>query len=104
MTKWLDVVKSLAPVIIAIVAPGLAPLGTVIASAITEAEQLAGASGPDKKAHVVAIASDAAAAINLTAKKTVVDPATVASSAGSAIDVVVSVANMIHNAATAPKA
>lgn len=98
MMKWLDTVKAIAPILISVINPALAPVASVIAAAIGEAEQIPGATGADKKSHVLAIVTDAATAINAAAKKVVLDPASMGAAAGAAIDTVISIVNLIHKA------
>lgn len=50
--RFAAIVKRLGPSILIEVDPRLEPLASVITHAITEAEQIPGASGPAKTAHV----------------------------------------------------
>lgn len=98
MTKWLELIAKLAPVLL-VLAPGgavLAPLVPVIIHAIQEAEQLKDADGADKKAHVQNIVADGVAVTNAAAGKTLLDPKAVLAISDGAIDTVVDVANLIY--------
>ena len=70
LTKFLDIIKLVAPVILASVPKGdkIAPLVPVIANGIAEAEQIKGASGAEKKAHVLSIVDAGVTSVNATGK------------------------------------
>ena len=100
ITKWLDLAKLLAPIILTTVKPSLAPIASNIATGITEAEQIPGASGQDKLAHVQNIASNAATAINSAAGKTLVDTSSLQQTVQEGIDTTVAAINLIHKKST----
>lgn len=85
-------VGQVAPAILAL-NPKLAPLAGPITAAIQEAEAIKG-SGPEKLAHVVAVAEQSARAVNVAAKKKVVDVAEVKQAAGAVVSAIVAVANV----------
>lgn len=84
-------VGKFAPVILALTP--LAPIAAPVAAAIQEAEAIHGATGPDKLAHVIAVAKESAVVANMAAGKQVVDPAEVEGAAAQVISAVVAVAN-----------
>lgn len=96
--SWLSILKTVGPYA-ALAIPGagpFAPLIPVIIGAIGEAEAIKGATGPEKKAHVVAIAKAATVTINATAGKQVVDPSTVAETTDAIVDAAVGATNVIQ--------
>lgn len=100
--KWIDLVKLLAPIVIsAIPNKHVQQLGPVIVAGIGEAQQIPGASGAEKKAHVIAMTNLGAAGINAAAGKEVVNPAETAAAASQVIDTIVGVTNLVHGATTA---
>lgn len=79
---------AIAPALLSITP--LAPIAGAVQAAIAEAEHLKGAgTGQEKLAHVVAIAKDAAAAVNAQAGHPVVDEAAVEQEAATVISAVV---------------
>lgn len=74
----------------------LAPISGIVVAAIQEAEAVGHSSGPEKLAHVVAIATDAAQAVNTQAGQQVIDPAAVQQEAATVISAVVQAANLAH--------
>jgi hypothetical protein len=101
MKKWLDIVRGLVPFIINLINPALAPLGSAIATGITEAEGFAGASGPEKLAHAQNIATAAATAINTASGKVVIDVAGLNEAVKDGINTSVAVANLLTRTPTA---
>ncbi len=93
---WLQMVASLGPQILMFTP--LARIAPAVAAGIQEAQQMAGADGPTKLAHVTNIAVQAAQAVNAKAGHVEVDPETVRVAAGQAISTVVTVVNMVHAA------
>lgn len=75
----------------------LAPIAGQVASAMLEAEQMVGASGADKLAHVKKIAATAADAANAEAGHMVIDPSLVEASATEAISTAKTVVNLVHD-------
>ena len=78
----------------------LAPLIPTILNAIKEAEQIQGATGPEKKGHVLAVVDAAVAVVNQVGQVHL-DPAEVHQVAGTAIDTIIGVIHLI-DAATVP--
>jgi hypothetical protein len=93
--NWLDLVKLIAPIVVAATVPHGAVLGPLIATGISDAEQLAGAKGPEKKAHVLELVTDGVIAINTAKGIEVFDPAAVGAAASGAIDATVTIVNLI---------
>jgi hypothetical protein len=95
MQKWLAVVVNLLPMILAFI-PGMpAMLVPVIIQGINEAEQMKGASGPDKKQHVLSLVNLAIATTNATAKRTVIDGAKAMLVIDHAIDTGIAIVNLL---------
>jgi hypothetical protein len=96
MPKWLVVVLQVAPVLIALV-PGVPPiLVPLIVRGITDAQQIKGASGADKKRHVLAIVADGITAVNAVKPGTIPDPAGVLVASGLGIDTTIATVNLIR--------
>lgn len=92
---WTQTVLSLLPMVLAFI-PKLPPsLIPAIIQGIQEAEQLPGAKGPEKKAHVLALVDLAIQGVNAAKHKVVLDPATVTPVVNHAIDVGIAVANLL---------
>ena len=94
--KFVSILTTVAPVILLVVPGGtvLAPLLPLIIKAIADAERQAGASGPEKRAQVVATIQRVAAASN------VMDPGTVnqvvmKAALGHAIDAMLTSVNAV---------
>lgn len=96
--SWLRVLAHLGPMALAFTP--LAPIAPIVIAAIAEAEAMQGATGPEKLAHVVNIATDAASATNLQTGKPVIDPALMAKTASEAISTTVDVVKMVNDAHT----
>lgn len=96
--KWKEILNVFAPLVFALVPGGaaLAPIVPAIINGISEAQQIRGASGPDKKAHVMAIVADAVAATNDAAGKIVLPSEQTMDAASSAIDTTIAVVNAAH--------
>ena len=92
--RFLQNVGHFAPLILAVTP--LAPIAPAVAAAIAEAEQIQGASGRDKLAHVIAVATRSAEVAQ--ASGVPIDPAAVQAAAVDVIAAVVSVANLAHSA------
>ena len=99
MNKWLELVKLLAPIIVASTVPGGAVLGPLIAHGISEAEKMKGATGSEKKAHVLNLVSDGVAGINTAKGQEVLDPSATVDAASKAIDTTVAVVNLVNQQA-----
>lgn len=105
-TKWLDLVKLLAPIVLANVKGGdkIATVIPVVVQGIQEAEQIKGAKGPEKKDHVLNVTDAAVTALNATGKVKL-DPQEVRATVSDGIDTVVQTVNLVHGARPeAPKA
>lgn len=100
MNKWLELVRTLAPVILAVVPKGdkIAPLVPVILHGIAEAEAIKGATGEQKKAHVLELVQTGVTAANATGKVHL-DPAELGAATSKGIDAVVQGVNAVHAAA-----
>lgn len=70
VNKWLTIAQFLAPAVLLAVPHGekIAPYVPIITTGIQEAEQIPGASGADKKAHVVNLAMAAFQTLQQTGK------------------------------------
>ena len=97
--KWLNIVKLIAPVVLANVKGGdkIAVLVPTITDAISEAEQIKGASGAEKKAHVLNVVQAGVVAANASGKVHL-DPAEVQATASHGIDAVVDAIHVIDGA------
>src|SRR5262245_54998420 len=101
MSKWnlfKVIVGQAAPILLPLVPGGttLTPLIPVIVQGIQEAEEIAEASGPEKKAHVINLATAAATALNATGKVQV-DVTAVQQVAATGIDTVVAAVNVVKD-------
>jgi hypothetical protein len=97
--KFLAVVNLVAPVVLAAVPGGekIASMIPVIVAGIGEAEKIKGASGEEKKKHVLAtVSAGVAAANNSGAVK--LDPLEVERIASNGIDTVISTIHVIEGA------
>lgn len=97
--KFLQVIGLIGPGVLLLVPGGvlLAPLVPVIIHAIGEAEAIKGASGAEKKAHVLAIV-EASVTVANTSGKVALDPAAVQAAAGNGIDAVIATVHIIETA------
>lgn len=91
-----DLVKVLAPLVLPMINPKLAPLAVDIGRGMSEAQEIPGASNVEKLGHVQAIASTAASAINATAGKVVVDPTDLNAAVALGVQAVVDIVNATH--------
>lgn len=96
--RWLEILKSIGPMIIATTVPNGALIAPAIVQAIQEAESIKGATGQQKLAHVVNIATSAAQIAKASGVK--IDPADVQHAASAAISATVDVVNIIDKAKT----
>jgi len=99
--NWLDLLKVLGPAIVATTVPGGALLAPLIIQGIQEAEGLKGATGPEKKAHVVGLVRAGITTANLVAKKDVLSPTESVATVSAAIDAVVGAVNLVQQATEA---
>ncbi len=96
--NWLDALKMFGPLVL-VAFPKTAPLAPTIIHAIGEAEKL-NQEGADKKQIVMGLVVDAVTTTNAVAEKDVLNQEQVSAAASTAIDTVVSVINVIHDAQT----
>ena len=73
----------------------LAPIAPAVIQAILEAEQIKGATGPEKLAHVMAIITTAAEALNLQAGHEVVDMAKLQQTGAAIISAIIAIVNLV---------
>lgn len=97
--QWLNVLKTVG--LAALEASPLKPIAQKVTDAIAEAEQIKGASGTAKLAHVMNIAVDLAASAQKLGAH--VDPALVRSVGEKAISTAVDVVNIVHDAHAVPE-
>lgn len=99
--KFLNIIKVIAPVVLANVKGGekIGALIPTITDGIAEAEQIKGASGAEKKQHVLNIAKAAVETVNATGKVTL-DAAEVHDAVSGGIDTVISTIHVIDGAKT----
>lgn len=103
--KFGQVVAMVAPVVLIAVPGGqvLAPLVPVFTHAITEAEQMKGATGAEKKAHVMSIVQAAVTIANSSGKVTL-DQAAVEQAASHGVDAVIGTVKIIEGSKVATPA
>lgn len=96
---FVNVLRVLGPAVLATVPGGekIAPLIPTITGAIEEAEAIRGASGAEKKAHVLGIVQAGIATANATGKVSL-DPAAVQTVAANGIDAVIGALNVVKAA------
>lgn len=97
--KFMAIVGLVGPGVLMLVPGGekVAPLVPVIIGAIGEAQQIKGATGAEKKAHVLKIVAASVAVANTTGKVKL-DDAEVATATGLGIDAVISTVHVIQGA------
>lgn len=95
--KFLDIVKLVGPNVLLMVPGGsaVAPLVPVIVHAIGEAEAIKGATGEEKKAHVLAVAASAVAVANASGKVNL-NPSEVAAATSAGVDAVIGTIHVIE--------
>lgn len=94
MKKWLKMLAHVAPKVL-LLTP-LAPIAPAVQAAIAEAEAIPGASGHDKLAHVVQIASNAAQIAKASGVN--IDPDAVEQAAEKAVSTAVDITNIAAQA------
>jgi hypothetical protein len=92
--KWFQLAQSMLPLILSFIPQLPAVLVPVIVQGIQEAEQMTGASGADKKQHVVALVHLAIQTINATKGREVISPAVI-TVVDRAIDTAISIVNLV---------
>lgn len=101
LPKWLYLLQMLGPAILnSFGVP--AELTGAIVDGVNEAEQLPGASGADKKQHVLSIVGDAIVAVNAAKGRQLLDPLRVQTLVSGAINTVVEAVDLVHDATTDP--
>lgn len=101
-SQWFDLLKMIVPTLVAAAVPGGVVLGPVVLKGMEDAENLKKANGADKKAHVIALVTDAVIGINTAHGDTVLDPATTVAAAGSAIDLTIAMLKLVEHAKPVP--
>jgi hypothetical protein len=91
--------QAIAPIVIYTINPKLAALATSIGNGIAEAESIPDAKGPDKLKHVLNIVDNAAAGINASAGKDVIDSEGLHAAATEVINTTIDVVNTVGNKA-----
>jgi hypothetical protein len=94
--NWIQLLLGMAPAILA-VAKVPAALIPTITHAMAEAQGLSGASGADKKAHVLSIVQDGVTALNDAKGKTVLDPAKTVAAVSGGIDTTIATINLVQD-------
>jgi hypothetical protein len=102
LPKWLEVLEQVGPGVLKFTP--LAPIAPQVIAAIGETQGMPGATGPEKLAHVVNIATQAAQAANAEAGRVVIDPGAMQTTAETAISTVVQVTKMVEAAHENPTA
>jgi hypothetical protein len=97
LNKFLTLVNALAPVILVNVPGGekVAPFVPIIAKGIIAAQQIKGASGPEKRAHVLESLAAGVQVSNQTGK-TAIDEHALTTAAGAGIDAVIGAIHAIE--------
>lgn len=104
--KFLEVVRKVGPVVLAAVPGGdklPSDLVETVVDAIGEAEQIKGATGADKKAHVMAVVAAGVKTANATGKVKL-DADEVAAVASAGVDAVVGTVKVVEGAKPKPPA
>jgi hypothetical protein len=99
LDAFIGAVKAFAPLVLLAVPGGqqIAQHVGRVTDAIIEAEQIAGATGPEKKAHVQGVLRAGVLEANATGKVHL-DPAEAAAVADKGIDTVIAVLHLVHGA------
>lgn len=99
LRKFLEVVASVGPVVIAAIPGGqkIAPIVPKVIEAIGEAEKIRGASGAAKKAHVLNVVRSSVDVANATGRVKL-NPAEVEKIASESIDTVIATVHVIEGA------
>jgi len=99
LTKFLTIVNAVAPIVLLTVPKGekIGQFIPTITQAIVSAEQIKGATGAEKKAHVLEIVAAGVATANATGKVKL-DGSEVAAVAGAGIDAVIGTVAVIQGA------
>ena len=104
LMKWLDLVKNLAPLILASV-PGVpAVIVPAVIHGILTAEQIPNATGAQKKAYVLDLVQTGLETTNSAAGKQVIETASTVAAVSSGIDATVNAINAVHSVTNPPAA
>lgn len=93
LAAFLAILNQVAPVVLAAV-PATRDLAPFIIKGIAAAEQIPGATGPQKKAAALALTGEVADA--LSAKGVLLERGTTEANVSAAIDTVVGIVNQVH--------
>lgn len=102
MTTWLALALKLAPIVLLGIPRMPVVLVPLITEAITEAQQIPNAKGPDKKKHVLETLATGVAVLNAAKGAQVLDPAIVTTVVAPAIDTTIGVINAVDKAHAKP--
>lgn len=94
--NWFQLLMSFAPAILTL-AKVPAVLIPTITHAMSEAQGLPGASGPEKKAHVLGIVKDGVETFNAAKGKTMLNPAKAVDAVSSGIDTTIAAINLVQD-------
>jgi hypothetical protein len=99
LSKWLELVKVLAPTILTVVphADRIGPFVPLVLHGIEVAEGMKGATGADKKAAAIDLIATGLLGANATGTVKI-DVEGVTTAASSAIDAIITAANGVHKA------
>lgn len=97
--QWISILQTVG--LKALEASPLKPIAQKVADAMAEAQQIKGASGKEKLAHVMNIAVDVAASAQKLGAH--VDPSLVRSAGEKAISTAIDVVNIVHDAHAEPE-
>lgn len=99
VNKWLSIAQMLAPAVLMAVPHGetIAPYVPIITAGIQEAEQIPGATGAEKKAHVVGLAMAAFQSLQQTGKVHL-NQTDFATTVSAGIDATVGTINLVQQA------
>jgi hypothetical protein len=93
MPKWAKVLIGLAPVILEVA--GVPPIiSTVVIHGMEEAQSIKGATGAEKKAHVLALVADAVTVLNEAKGQVVLNPLLTLAAVESGIDTTIAAVNL----------
>lgn len=100
MSTWLALVEKLLPFVLSAipkVPPSVIP---IVMKGISDAEQIPGATGVQKKAAVMALVTDGLSGVDAVTGKPTVDVAGITNAVSQGIDTGVAVVNLVHAAQT----
>lgn len=100
--KFAEIAKLVAPIIVSIVVPKLAPVASTIGHAIGVAEKLPDATGSEKLDYVKQITHDAVVSINEAASDDLIDETDLQSAIEHGVNTSVAVINLINKSKNTP--